>query len=195
MIVGSVLTEQTSSFRVGDGRKNEWTEEEVLANLTEKYGDKAQDIADAFAEAYPDKKVADAFFYGASHRENVKKVALEKTESGTAPVYTFMFTYETPVNGGVTAFHCNDIIYFLHNVEIPIITTATGGEGNLDALALQDTMANALLSFMKTGNPSTEELPWEAFTAETPNSMRFDIESKCGIIADEKLNELCLSQN
>ncbi len=195
MIVGSVLTEQTSSFRVGDGRKNEWTEEEVLANLTEKYGDKAQDIADAFAEAYPDKKVADAFFYGASHRENVKKVALEKTESGTAPVYTFMFTYETPVNGGVTAFHCNDIIYFLHNVEIPIITKATGGEGNLDALALQDTMANALLNFMKTGNPSTEELPWEAFTAETPNSMRFDIESKCGIIADEKLNELCLSQN
>lgn len=190
LIVGSTLTEQTGSFRAGDGRKNEWTDEEVLANVTEKYGDKAEEIIAEFAKAYPDKKTADAFFYGASHRNNTKKLLETKAASGTAPVYGYMFSYEAPVNGGITAFHCVDLIYAFHNVEIPVITRATGGTE--DAYRIQDQLASAIISFAKTGNPSTDTLEWKAYTAEEPNTMRFDIETTCGIIEDDALNTLCL---
>ncbi|MDO4275577.1 MAG: carboxylesterase family protein [Eubacteriales bacterium] len=192
LMVGSTLTEQTGSFRVGDGRKNEWTDEEVLANVTEKYGDKAEEIIAEFAKAYPDKKAADAFFYGASHRENSKKILNGKEEAGTAPVYSYMFSYEAPVNGGTTAFHCVDLIYAFHNVDIPVVSRACGGDE--DAHRIQDQVASAIVSFASTGDPSTDSLEWKPYTAAEPNTMRFDIESKCGIIEDDTLGELCLAE-
>ena len=190
IIVGSTLTEQTSTFRVGDGRKNEWTDEEILANVTEKYGDSAEEIIAEFAKAYPDKSTADAFFYGASHRNNCKILLADKDGSGEAPVYSYMFSYEAPVNGGTTAFHCVDLIYAFHNVEIPVITRATGGTE--DAYRIQDELASAIINFAKTGDPSTETLEWKPYTADEQYTMRFDINTSCEILEDDALNALCL---
>ena len=197
MIVGSVLTENGGNMSTGigwaDHNKNEWTEEEVQEKLTEQYGNNAQAVADAFSALYPDKKLADAYFFaprGVSYRNGVKEIATKKVESGTAPVYNYMMTYETPVNGGTTAFHCVDIMYYLHNIEIPIVRIASGGEDNQDALDLQDRMASALTNFAYTGDPSTDELKWEPFTPDQPYAMRWDIDSKCQILDDAELLEV-----
>lgn len=201
MIVGSVLTESSGNMSTGIGwavhNKNEWTEEEVNEKLTEKYGDNAQAVADAFAAVYPDKKIADAYYLyprGVSYRNGVKEIATRKYETGTAPVFNYMVTYETPVNGGTTAFHCIDIMYWLHNIEIPIVRIASGGPDNQDALDLQDRMASALVNFVYTGDPSTEELPWAPFTPDEPYAMRWDVESGCQILDDAELMELCSAQ-
>ncbi len=200
LIVGSVLTESGGNMSTGigwaDHNKNEWTDEEVQEKLTEQYGDNAQAVADAFSALYPDKKVADAYYFaprGVSYREGVKEVAAKKTESGTAPVFNYMMTYETPVNGGTTAFHCIDIMYWLHNIEIPIVRIASGGPDNQDALDLQDRMASALVNFAYTGDPSTDELKWEPFTPDEPYAMRWDVESTCQILDDAEL--LTLASN
>ncbi|MCI7812814.1 MAG: carboxylesterase family protein [Lachnospiraceae bacterium] len=190
IMVGSVFTEQTSTFKVGDGRKNEWSDEEIKANMTEKYGDKADAILEEFAKVFPEKNVADAYFYAPSYRINVQKELEQKLEEGTAPVFNYLFAYEAPVNGGTTAFHCSDLIYAFHNVEIPIVTRATGGSGNTDALKMQDTVATAWVNFAKTGNPSQEGLEWLPYTPEEPNVMFLDVESRCGLLGDETLNEL-----
>ena len=42
--------------------KNSWTEEEVDAKLTEKYGDKAEAVKEAFLKAYPEKSACDAYY-------------------------------------------------------------------------------------------------------------------------------------
>ena len=42
--------------------KNSWTEEEVDEKLTEKYGDKAEAVKEAFLEAYPEKSACDAYY-------------------------------------------------------------------------------------------------------------------------------------
>lgn len=196
MIVGSVLTESSGNMSTGigwaDHNKNEWTDEEVYVKLFEQYGLNAQAVAMAFSALYPDKKLADAYFLaprGVSYRNGVKETATKKVESGTAPVFNYMMTYEIPVNGGTTAFHCVDIMYYLHNIEIPIVRIASGGAGNQDALVLQDRMASALVSFVYTGNPSTNELKWEPFTPAQPYAMIWDVKSECRILDDAALLE------
>lgn len=190
IMVGSVFTEQTSTFKIGDGRKNEWTDEEIKANLTERYGDNADAIAEEFAKVFPSKNVADAYFYAPSYRLLVQNILEQKLENATAPVYNYLFAYEAPVNGGTTAFHCSELIYAFHNVEVPILTRATGGSENTDALKVQDTVANAWLNFAKTGNPSQEGLEWLPYTPDEPNVMLLDVESTCGVLGDETLTEL-----
>lgn len=188
LMVGTVFSEQTSTFRIGDGRKNEWSDEEIQANLAEKFGDNAEAVAAAFAKVFPEKKVQDAYFYAPTNRTSAKGTLAGKIEAGTAPVYNFLFTYEAPVNGGTTAFHCSDLIYVFHNVDIPIITIATGGDE--DAHRIQDQMAQAWVNFAATGDPSQDGLAWEAYTPENMMTMVFDVESGCRALDDAALIEL-----
>ena len=191
MMMGSVFSEFKSTIHVGDGRKNEWTEEETAANLKDAYGDNAEAIAEEFAKVFPDKKLADAYFYDGARRLLVVEPTLDrKLENASAPVYSYLFSYEAPVNGGTTALHCSELSYVFHNVEIPVVARATGGSGNETALRLQDEMATAWLNFAKTGDPSQEGLEWKAYTTDEKYTMRFDEKSGCSILGDEKLNQL-----
>ena len=89
-----------------------------------------------------------------------------KLEKSKTPVWNYLFAWEYPVDGGITAFHCSEIAFVFHNVNEPHIRVATGG-GPV-ALALQDKVAGAWLSFAKTGNPGAGFKPW---TAAEPNTM------------------------
>ncbi len=191
LMVGSVFSEFNYSFAVPGTPKQEWTEEAVIAHLEEKYGQKAKDIAKAFAQVFPDHPLADAYFYDAYlswvpiSRDGVEEILNHKLETATAPVYEYLFDYEAPVNGGVLAFHCSDLIYFFHNVDLPLLTRATGG--GEAAHRVQDAMAGALVAFARTGDPGTEELPWKPYTMEEKNLMLFGEESTCKVLGDERL--------
>ncbi len=64
VMVGSVFGEFNcwTALDPNEPNKNSWTEEEVDEKLTEKYGDKAEAVKEAFLEAYPCKSVADAYY-------------------------------------------------------------------------------------------------------------------------------------
>ena len=191
VLIGTTFAEQGSTFNQGDGRKNEWSEEETMANLTAKYGDSAKAIAEEFGKVFPDKKTADVYFYdGSRYRKSLYLVLNELNGHQKAPCYAYLFSYEAPVNGGTVAYHCNELIYVYHNVTLPIVTRAVGGTSNKYALTLQDTIAQAWVNFAATGNPSQPGLEWKPFTQAEPNMMRFDVECKCAPLGDEKLNKL-----
>ena len=114
----------------------------------------------------------------------------EKLEKATAPCYEYLFNYEVPVNGGILPFHCCDLIYLFHNVDIPVVSIATGGADNEAAHKVQDTVADAFLAFAKTGDPSTDSLEWKPYTAEEKNVMLFDETSECKVLGDEDLCSL-----
>ena len=42
-----------------------------------------------------------------------------KLEKGKTPVYNYIFAWEYPVNGGITAFHSSEIAFAFHNVGEP----------------------------------------------------------------------------
>ncbi len=184
-INGTVFSEWDSTLAKGDGRKNEWSQKEIDAQLTTEYGDKKEQVVAEFKKAFPHKKVQDVVFYGGSFRTGIKQTLAWKLEKSKNPVYNYVFAYEYPINGGTTAFHCADLAFVFHNVSVPQLRIPTGGTPA--ALALQDKVAQAWINFARSGNPSQPGLEWKPYTEKDPQAMVFDTVSECYAIRDDKL--------
>jgi para-nitrobenzyl esterase len=180
LMAGTVFSEMQGTLTRGDGRKNEWSQAEIDANLSKAYGEKKTQVAAEFQKAFPRKKVQDVLYFANGSRPTVKQTLAWKLEKSKTPVWNYLFAWEYPVNGGVTSFHCSEIAFAFHNVNEPHIARATGG--GPAALALQDKVAGAWLSFAKRGNPGFT--PW---TAAEPNTMVFDTLSECRPLRDDQL--------
>lgn len=194
-MAGTVYSEFDYNWTFDGPNKNQWTDMEALGYLAEKYGvDYAQQIVLEFAKVFPGRKLADAYFYYGGgriiSRKGVEEVLADKLKTATAPCYEYLFDYEVPVNGGILPFHCCDLIYLFHNVDIPVVSIATGGPDNAAAHKVQDTVSDAFLAFARTGNPSTATLEWKPYTVNEKNIMVFDENSKCTILNDERLYTL-----
>ena len=174
LMVGSVLNEWVSMPLLANmavtqsDNKNVWDDAKVDAMLKEKYGDKSEAVASAFLKAYPYKKKADALYVDTWLRSRAKKVAALKADQKGAPVFTYVFTWETPIMGGYTlAYHCSELPFVFNNIALSEMATG-GGE---KAKALADKMSQAWIDFARTGNPG-----WEAYTRENGATMLFDDE-------------------
>ncbi|HTS25716.1 MAG TPA: carboxylesterase family protein [Bryobacteraceae bacterium] len=182
LMAGTVFSEMQGTLVRGDGRKNEWSQAEVDANLTKAYGDKKAQVVAEFQKAFPRKKVQDVLYFANGSRPGVKQTLSWKLEKSKTPVWNYLFAWEYPVNGGITSFHCSEIAFAFHNANEPHIRLATGG--GPAALGLQDKVAGVWLSFAKTGNPGPGFKPW---TAAEPNTMVFDTVSECKPLRDDQL--------
>jgi para-nitrobenzyl esterase len=188
LMTGSVFSEQIGTLQKGETRKNEWSQKEIDDNLTAAYGDKKDEIVAEFKKAFPRKKVQDVLYFAGSSRPGVKQKLARKLERGKTPVYSYLFAYEAPVNGGTTAFHCSEIVFAFHNVGQPQSRLATGG--TREALALQDKVSQAWINFARTGNPSQPGLEFKPYTVQDPQTMVFDTVSESYALRDDKLVSL-----
>ncbi len=131
-------------------------------------GDKAPAVYDAYAKAFPDKKPIEIMTLVSSNRQGVVTTATAKIKQ-PAPVYVAWFGWEPPLfNNRMRAFHCLDICFWFNNTDLML--THTGGGARPRKLSAK--MSDALLSFMKTGDPNCEALPaWPKFTVENGEVM------------------------
>jgi para-nitrobenzyl esterase len=180
-IAGSVMSEMA---RGGDG-KNDWTAKEIDDHLTQTFGDKKAAAIAEFKKVHPGKKIQDAVLLDTTFRPGAKAALANKLEKAKAPVYNYIFTYEYPVNGGVTAFHCSEIGFVFHALSEPHMKLATGGAPA--AMALQDKVSQAWVNFARTGNPSQPGLAWKPYTVADPQAMVFDAVSEVRAIRDDAL--------
>ena len=187
-IAGTTLTEFTSNLAKGELTKNEWTPKEVDERLTAVFGAKKDEAAAEFKKLFPHKKVQDVLYFDGRFRGGVKSMLARKLEKAKAPVYNYIFAYEYPVNGGVTAFHCSEIAFAFHALSEPHIRIATGGAPA--ALALQDKVSQAWVNFARTGNPSQPGLTWKPYSLEGRETMVFDTASELRALNDDKLQSL-----
>lgn len=189
LMTGTVFSESANnSFRTGDGRQHEWTDEETRTWLESRFADDTDAVLEEFLKLFPNMEAKDLYFYNAALRTRTNADA-KYNAGGNGKVYTYMFTYESEtVNGGITAFHCVELIYAFHNVDIPIVRVATGATS--EAYQVQDITANMWLNFARTGDPSQEGIPWAPYTPEDPQRMVIDVNSSCYTFDDTKLNEL-----
>jgi para-nitrobenzyl esterase len=185
LIAGSVFSEMQGTLTLGDGRKNEWSQKEIDEQLTAAFGEKKRDVAAQFKQAFPQKKVQDVLYYAGASRPGVKNLLMRKLEKTKTPVYNYLFAWEYPINGGVTSFHCSELAFCFHALNVPQIKTATGG--GAVAMALQDKVAQAWVNFARTGNPTQPGLEWKPFTKESPQAMVFDTVSQSVALADDAL--------
>ena len=172
LLIGSCLNEwQTVPLFANmavtqSDNKNFWTDAQIGEKLREKYGDKADDIVKEFTKAYPNKKEVDALYVDTWLRTRAKKTMKIKAAQNGAPVYAYVFTWETPIMGGYAmSYHCSELPFVFNNIARSEMATG-GGE---KAQALADKMSQAWIKFARTGNPG-----WEAFTNDKGATMIFD---------------------
>ncbi len=178
LLIGSNLTEWESfplQLDLANAQKSNrftWTQAETQARLQDKYGDKTDDIAVAFRRAYPDRLPADALYVDGNLRSSALKTASLKADQQGAPVYNYLFTWDTPVfNRTPMSYHTAEIAFVFNNIQR--MAQATGG--GREAQALADKMSRAWTNFAKTGNPNARGLPrWQPYTRANGATMIFD---------------------
>jgi len=182
LLVGSVKNEYTP-FVPGSG---DLSIEKVNAKLKEKYGDKTSDYLSAVKKAYPETvKPSDYIDIDFIFRPLVIKQAKQKSALNAAPVYTYLFTWQSPVLDGVfKAFHCMDLPFVFNNIQRCEEMTGGGKE----AYALADKVSEAWIQFARNGNPNHKGLPeWPAYTSENGATMIFDTDCQLKNHHDKEL--------
>ena len=171
LLIGTVKNEFMPSGRAG---LTDASREEIMTYLKNQYGEKAETFVQAVGEAYPDdSKPSDiidvdmVFRPGAVHQANLKS-SLE----GGAPVYMYLFTWQSPVlNGRYKAMHCMELPFVFDNIQRCEQMTG-GGPG---AQALADDVSQAWINFARTGDPNHPGLPtWPKYTEEEGATMMLD---------------------
>ena len=175
MIICSTLNEQSPSWT--DAALETITLEQVVEKVRERagfgagYGDKAKDVVDAYAKAFPGRKPVEIWSMVSSNRQSVVALAEAKSKQ-QAPVFVSWFCWQPPLfDNRVRAFHCVDICFWYYNTDLML--SHTGGGARPRKLSAK--MAGYLVQFMKTGDPNGGALlKWTKYSPEKGEVMVFD---------------------
>ena len=143
----------------------------------------------AVKKAYPqDTLPSDLLDLDVMFRPGAVVQANQKAAMHAAPVYMYLFTWQSPVmDGKYKAVHCMELPFVFNN--IAKCEEMTGG--GKEAYRLADKMSKAWIQFARTGDPNHGGLPnWPAYTEENTATMHFD--KRCEVLPqmDKDLFEL-----
>ncbi len=183
VIIGTNLNEFTASAYIPSVKNI--TEEKAKEMLKMRYGNKTDEFIKRFKKAYPDCKPMDYLDVDFLFRPQAVKQMDIKSAQNAAPVYAYLFTWESPVLDGLfRSTHCLELPFVFDNIER--CRNMTGG--GKDAYILADKMSSAWLNFAKTGKPYAKGLPdWEPYTSEKGATMIFNNECKIEYNNDKEL--------
>jgi para-nitrobenzyl esterase len=152
------------------------SEAKVMDRIKEQHGDRADEFVAAVRSAYPETRVpSDLIDVDVMFRMGAVAQADDKSRiAGGAPVYMYLFTWQSPVMGGkYKAIHCVDVPFAFNTIDRARNMTGGGREAH----ALADQVSRAWINFARFGNPSQAGLPsWETYTAQKGATMMIDQE-------------------
>lgn len=170
MMIGTTLHEFTASTYVPELRTISM--EKAKEQIKSKYGDKTEDFLAAFEKAYPNYQPKDLLDVDFIFRPGAIEQAKLKVAQYGAPVYMYLFTWESPIlDGSLRSTHCMEIPFVFNNIDNS--KSMTGNSEN--AYTLADKVSSAWINFARTGNPNAPNLPqWEAYTPGEGTTMFFN---------------------
>jgi para-nitrobenzyl esterase len=186
VLVGSTLNEMLASERNVALRNA--TQAQAEEHLTKTLGPKTAAYIEEFGKVHPGYKPVDLVDTDFFLRPRAIQQAKLKAAQNGAPVYMYLFAWQSPVLDGIhKAFHCAEIPFVFNNIALTEHTTT----GSKEAYALADKVSQAWINFAKTGNPNHKGLPhWPAFTDAKRSTMIFDNQSVVKENHDRKLLEI-----
>ena len=170
LMIGTTLHEFTASTYVPAFRN--LTQEKAVELVRAKYGDRTDEFVRLFGQVYPGYEPKDLMDVDFTFRPGAVEQANLKARQGGAPVYMYLFAWQSPVMDGILrSTHCMDIPFVFGNA----LRHASMTGGGSDAQALAKKMSAAWANFARTGNPNAEGLPqWPAYTPEDGATMWLD---------------------
>lgn len=140
----------------------------VKEKLATRYGEKAGEVVDAYAAAFPEMRPVEIWSLATSTRQNAIALADAKSKQ-QPPVFLAWFGWQPPLfDNRMRAFHCSDICFWFYNTDIMLTHTGGGARPR----KLSNMMADSLLQFMKTGDPNGGGLPeWPKYSSELGETM------------------------
>jgi para-nitrobenzyl esterase len=175
MLVCSTFQEQSASWT--DSALEQITMDQVVERLKQRagfgagLGDKAREVVDAYAKAFPGRKPVEIWMLASSNRQSVVALADAKAAQ-PAGVYVAWFGWQPPLfDSRIRAFHCVDICFWYANTDLML--SHTGGGARPRKLSAK--MAGHLLQFMRTGDPNGKGLTaWPRYTPARGETMILD---------------------
>ena len=166
LIVCSTFNESSPSRE--DSSLENVTLDQVKEKLHSRFGDKTEEVVDAYNRVFPGKKPVEIWSLVASNRQAPVAAANAKSNQ-SAPVYVAWFGFQPPLfDHRMRAFHTLDISFWFANTDR--MWTHSGGGAR--PRRLSDKMAHSLVQFMRTGNPNGGGLPdWPVYTAAKGETM------------------------
>jgi len=177
LLVGSVLNEMTHG--INHPEYEDMSMDEVLRRARDRFKDRTEAVIASYQKLYPRAKPFDVLSvaFAAESRQNCVTQAERQAGLGGAPVYMFLFSWQTLVlDGRPRAFHCAELPFVFNNTDRAAAMTGGGS----DARELGGQVSDAWITFARKGDPNHPGLPkWPAFTANEGALMIFD--NKCEV--------------
>ncbi|HLZ55467.1 MAG TPA: carboxylesterase/lipase family protein [Ktedonosporobacter sp.] len=173
LLIGTNRDEATL-FLLGDAQLETLDEETLRVRLQSRFGDAADSLIATYHHAYPQATPGGIFTSIVGDgwmRMRSILLAERKYAQQAAPVFMYLFTWETPVlNGRLKSCHALEIPFVFDN--LAPATKFTGGRADS---ALAEKMSEAWLAFARTGVPGSTNLPaWPTYAPHERATMIFD---------------------
>lgn len=186
LLVGSVFGE-FASFTAPAYDRDAMTEEEQVQALEKTLGAEAVGrLLPLFRRAYPRRAPIDLLQLDFLFRAPELPYLAARARLNRS-TWSYLFNMDQPVDGGKTPWHCCDIPYFFHNLELVEYPHGATQPENL-AEKMETVMFESLMAFARTGNPQVPQLPqWPACEEGKEYTLILDAEPRVGENFDHEL--------
>ncbi|MEW6184808.1 MAG: carboxylesterase/lipase family protein [Thermodesulfobacteriota bacterium] len=166
--------DEAALFVAGDPRRRRLTEDELGQRLTNRFGEHAHRLIDTYRKTRPQATPWDLYIGILTEDRRLGCISLveSKLAVGQAPVYMYLFTWESDYKGY--------LFKSCHALEIPFVFDTTEDMpltgDRPDKPQLVDSVSGAWLAFAHSNNPSHPGIPtWEPYTIEKRATMILDV--------------------
>ena len=173
LMIGSVFGEFTS-FAPMPWDREKMTEAEQIEMIRQAWGSEpAETLIPLFREAYPERQVIDLLRLDFIFR--VPEIAyIAERSKLNRNTWSYLFNMDQPIDGGNTPWHCCDIPYVFHNIDLVEYPHGPAEEEGL-AERVQEEAFRAVMAFAASGDPSCCGIPdWPACEPGKENVLLLD---------------------
>ncbi len=179
--------DENATFLAVDPRRRRLTEDELPQRLGSTLGDRLEHVIGVYKKTRPEATPWDLLVAITSEGMRLRSIQLaeRKVAGGPAPVYMYLFTWQSNHMGGLfKAGHALEIPFvFDHVDDMPI----TGDRP--DKYGLAAIMSETWATFAREGDPNNSLIPkWTPYAADNRATMIFDV--PCRIEVDPYREEL-----
>ncbi|MDI6857409.1 MAG: carboxylesterase/lipase family protein [Dehalococcoidia bacterium] len=186
VIVGT-NRDEAALFLAADPQRRRLTEQELKERLAPVLGDRTDTIIDTYRRTRPGASPWDLLVGITSEGFRRASIVLaeRKAAAGGAPVFMYLFTWETDYLGGLfKSTHALEIPFVFETVDHMPLTGS-----RQDKYELCDIMSRTWRAFARSGDPNNPSIPhWEPYTAANRATMIFDV--PCRVETDPYREEL-----